>query len=823
MAKLERYNQKRNFENTNEPQANPKKKASKKPSFTVQRHHASRLHYDFRLEVDGVLKSWAVPKGPSLNPKDRRLAVQVEDHPLSYGSFEGAIPKGNYGAGTVTIFDSGTFDYEESKNEKEFLSQWKEGSIKFTLHGKILQGGFALVRMKTDEPDNWLLIKHKDDYAVDKAFDAEELIAPIIKKEGIDFKEKKVAKKNAAANTKKASNPEELRPMLAKLSSSLPSDSGWIFEQKYDGFRALAVIENGNIKIVSRNNKSLNVKFPSLRKELEALKRDAVLDGEIVIEDKNGKSYFQLLQSGEPIAKNLRLCYYVFDLLRLDGNDLRDFPLSERKELLKLFLKKASLKLTIYVKSLSMKSNKLMDHAKKMGWEGVIAKTNDSPYLAGKRGDFWQKIKGRNTQEAIICGYTAPQGSRAHFGALVLGIMNGGRLIYIGNCGTGFNDAAIKDLHSKMIKLVRRTKPLSKGVKVAKESQVTWLAPKLTCEVYYAEWTSDKHLRHPVFKVLREDKSPENTQIELHQTINNMEKERNITYGRKTVSLTNQNKIYWPHGDIKKGDMLAYYETVATHILPYLKDKPISMNRFPNGINGQSFFQKDVAPDQLPSWIKTTKVHSESGNKMIDYMLCNDEASLLFIANLGSIEINPWLASYKKPEKPQFAVLDLDPNGAEFDEVIAVALSTHKILEKANVPAFIKTSGSSGLHIYMNVNQKYDFEIVRDFVQLIAEMVNQQHPDTTSLVRDPKKRKKLIYLDYLQNKKGQTIVAPYSVRPKPGATVSAPLGWKEINKTLRIADHDIFTMPERIKNVTDPWKKIWESPVNIKKALSFLS
>ncbi len=823
MANLDRYKQKRNFANTSEPKAGAKKKTSSKPTFTVQRHHASRLHYDFRLEVQGVLKSWAVPKGPSLNPKDRRLAVQVEDHPLSYGSFEGSIPKGNYGAGTVTIFDSGTFDYAESKNEKEFLKQLEEGSIKFTLHGKILRGGFALVRMKTDEPDNWLLIKHQDDYALDKAFNAEDLIAPAIKKEGKIFKEKKTNSK-VSSKEEKVNPADKLRPMLAKLTSSIPKGSEWIFEQKYDGFRALAVINKKKVKLISRNGKNLNSKFPSLVKDLEKITRDTVIDGEIIIEDKQGKPYFQLLQSGEPIAKNLHLRYYIFDLISLDENDLSSYALSERKELLKLLLKKVDLQHSSYVDSLPLAPDKVMDHASSMGWEGIIVKMGDSPYMAGKRSDFWQKLKGRNTQEAIICGFTAPQGGRSHFGALVLGVMDqGDKLLYIGNCGTGFNERVIKDLYESMIGLKRRSKPFSKEIKVVKESSVTWLSPKLVCEVYYAEWTRDGHLRHPAFKGLREDKTAKQTRIEIPQTNSTMEKERKIKYGRKTVSLTNQDKVYWPKEGIKKGDMLSYYESIAEHILPYLKDKPISMNRFPNGINGQSFFQKDVEPDQLPSWIKTTPVHSESGDKMIDYILCNDPASLLFIANLGSIEINPWLASYKKPEKPQFAVLDLDPNGADFQEVIAVARSTHKILKKANIPAFIKTSGSTGLHIYMNVNQRYEFEIVRDFVQLIAEIVNQQHPETTSVIRDPKKRKNLIYLDYLQNKKGQTIAAPYSVRPKPGATVSTPLSWKEVNEKLTIADYDIFTIPERIKKMPNPWENIWKDTVDIKKSLPLLS
>lgn len=802
MGKLDLYQKKRDFSKTAEPSANGSKNSSSKLIFTVQRHHASRLHYDFRLEIDGVLKSWAVPKGPSLNPKDRRLAVEVEDHPLSYADFEGSIPKGNYGAGTVVVFDSGTYDLVAAKNEKEFLKQWKEGSIKFELHGEKLKGEFALVRMKGDDPTNWLLIKHKDEFAVEKAYDAEDFI-----------------KKKA----------QSLAPMLTKLSPELPDGAEWIYEKKFDGFRILAEKKEGKTSLYSRNGNLLNKQYPSIVKALAEIDKDFVLDGELVIENKQNQSQFQLLKSGEPIAAGLSLNYYVFDMLSLDGNDLRNFELENRKELLKLFLEKVKAKQIHFVPSLNMGVKNMMAYAEENKWEGVIAKDKTSSYLSAKRSSSWLKIKLRNTQEAIICGYTAPQGGRKYFGALVLGVMEKGELLYIGNCGTGFNDESLKELHDSFSKLIRKTKPFAGEEVVAKEREVTWLSPKLVCDVYYSEWTMDRHLRHPVYKGLRADKSAEETKLEVIEPQETekdsvMEKkklanEKELVFGKKKVSLTNLNKIYWPEEQISKGEMLSYYEQIADAILPYLKDKPISLNRYPNGIDKPGFFQKDVEPKQLPSWVKTTEIYSKSTEKTIDYLLCNDVASLLFIANLGSIEINPWLSTYKNPEKPQFAVLDLDPNGADFREVVKVALSSHDILNNAEVPHYIKTSGSSGLHIYMNMNQKYDYELVRDFVQLLAEMLQSAHPDTTSIIRDPKKRKNLIYLDYLQNKQGQTIAAPYSVRPKPGATVSAPLHWEEVNEELSIKDFDIFNMPKRIKELTDPWENIWKDTVDLKAAI----
>lgn len=825
MSNLDQYNKKRDFSQTAEPQAKKEKIKSAGQHFVVQRHHASRLHYDFRLEIDGALKSWAVPKGPSLNPKDKRLAVQVEDHPISYGSFEGHIPKGNYGAGTVSIFDEGTYIPLEVKSEKDFLQQWKNGNIKFTLKGKILKGDFALVRMNGADSDNWLLIKHKDEFSSDKPFDAEMLVSDSVKAEGKDFK-KKTAKANTETVKKKSQSidDKQLKPMLAKLSQSLPDSHDWLFEKKFDGFRSLYYALDSTKKLISRNGNLLNKKFPSILKDLENLSRACVLDGEIVIENKQGISQFQYLQSGEPIQNNLQLYYYVFDILYLDDVDLKSYALTERKEILRLLFSKHKFQHIILVEEIIPEDQDLLAHAREQKWEGIISKLKDSTYDMGLRSEKWLKIKIRNTQEAIICGFTKPEGSRSYFGALVLGIKSGGQFKYIGNCGTGFNEEMLKSLSALFKPLQTQTKPFPKSEKIAKEKDVTWLRPQLVCDVYFSEWTLDEHLRHPVFKGIRDDKSAdETTKEEPANEVSGKENrvmDKELKFGKKTVKLTNLDKLYWPTEKISKGDLLDYYEKMADYILPYLKDKPISMNRFPNGIDKQSFFQKDVDPDKIPAWLKTTEVFSESTSKTIDYLLCNDLPSLLYIVNLGSIEINPWLSTYKKPEKPQYAVLDLDPNGAEWEDIIDVALSCKEVLDRGNIPGFIKTSGSSGLHIFMNVAGKYDYQVVRDFVQFIAELVHQMHPETTSLVRDPQKRKGLIYLDYLQNKEGQTIVAPYSVRPKPNATVSTPVLWEEVNYDLSIQDFHIFNVYGRASSIEDPWKDLNSSKVDIKKTLS---
>lgn len=818
MAKLAAYKKKRDFNETAEPKGHSKRGtgSSQKLRFVVQRHHASRLHYDFRLELDGVLKSWAVPKGPSLYPKDKRLAMHVEDHPVDYASFEGIIPKGNYGAGVVTVFDSGYYEFSEARNAKEFLRDLENGSLKFKLHGHILRGEFALVRMKGAADNAWLLIKHKDRYAWDEPYNSEDSVKPQIKQAGKDFKNDKKAKVN-----KKSEEDSLPKPMLAKLVDHLPEGKEWTYEKKYDGFRMLAIRDQENVALYSRNGKRMDALFPSLVEELSQLDKQMCIDGEVVVEDRQGKPHFQLIASGEPLPSSLVLHYYVFDILRLEGEEVTAYRLDERRELLALLLRRMKKHAVVRMTEILRGTGpQVRGKAQRQGWEGVIAKERDSRYLEGKRSGAWAKFKLRQSQEAIICGYTAPQGSRAFFGALVLGIYKDGKLIYIGNCGTGYNTDSLGDIYTQMQKLKSKKKPFTADTKVAKEKDVTWLQPVLVCEVYYTEWTTDRRLRHPVYKGLRTDK--EAKEIEGEDVMKREDNEDLLTIGRKKVQLTNLNKIYWPKEKYVKGQMIAYYEQIAEHILPYLKNKPISLHRFPNGIAEEGFFQKDIDTANVPDWIKTVPILSESTGKETNYLVCNNKATLLFIANLGSIEINPWLSTYQKPENPDFAVLDLDPNGADFQEVVRVAKTAYEIFEQLEVPSFLKTSGSTGLHIYLYVNKKYSYEVVRDFIQLIAQMVQERHLETTSTVRDPKKRKGLIYLDFLQNRRGQTVAAPYSLRPKEGATVSTPLGWDELTTKLRISDYNIKSVLKRIAENDDPWAAFSEKNANIKRALSKL-
>ncbi|TCC88462.1 DNA ligase D [Pedobacter hiemivivus] len=830
MMSLEKYKQKRDFSQTKEPAAG--KATGKKLSFVVQRHHASSLHYDFRLEMDGVLKSWAVPKGPSLNPGDKRLAMMVEDHPFDYKDFEGEIPAGNYGGGVVTIFDKGTYSALDKGTEKDLKKGLNQGDLKFKLNGKILKGEFVLVRFKNSEQNAWLLIKHNDKYAVKGKFNSEDLVPAAIKKLGVDFKKRsktekkgKPTNRNDPTKISEKQSDEVFQPMLARLSAHIFDDPDWIYERKLDGYRALAyVTEKDEAKLISRNGIDFSTTYPSIVNALKALGLEAVIDGELVVLDKAGKTSFQLLQDYDYKKKDVQLRFYVFDLLSLNGHDIRSMELVKRKELLSKVIQGLADSVIVYNEHRLAEGKALFKEAQKLGWEGVIGKNSLSQYLSNKRTDSWLKFKFQLTQEAIIIGYSKPEGERGYFGALALAIYEGSTLTYIGNCGSGYNDKSLKTIYEQMQSLITTQKPVEQAVH--KEKSFTWIRPGLVCEVAYAEWTADRHLRHPVFKGLRLDKAAKDV---VHEEVeedlkpdkqkNEMVDEKEEQFGSKKVKLTNLNKLYWPVEKISKGELINYYKEVAAYILPHLKDKPLSLNRHPNGITKPGFFQKDLDTDKIPSWIKSAPMHSDSNNKDIDYLICNDEATLLWMVNLGCIEINPWLSTYKKPEAPLFAVLDLDPHDIDFNEVIAVALTAKMLLDQRKISSFIKTSGSKGLHIFIPLTGNYNYDITRDFTRYLGQLIFEIHPNTTSLERSPSKRKGRIYLDFLQNSRGQTIAAPYSVRPKPGATVSAPLKWEEVKIGLKIQDFHIFNMPDRLKDTGDIWKDLKLAKNDLKKAL----
>jgi bifunctional non-homologous end joining protein LigD len=826
---LKEYVKKRFFNKTSEPKGG--KSAGKQLSFVVQRHHASHLHYDFRLELDGTLKSWAVPKGPSMNPGDKRLAMMVEDHPFDYRKFEGIIPNGNYGAGVVMIWDKGTYTSlaeNRADDVKNLRAGLRSGNLKFKLNGEKLKGEFALVKLHSAEDNSWLLIKHNDSFAVHKDYSSENFVPAEIKKmlnnkSGEATSLPSIKKLKAEKKSPELDEDDEpvatgaFTPMMAKLEAKVFDDPDWIYERKLDGYRAIGYTGK-KAKLISRNGIDFSKDYQKIVKELAQINENGILDGELVIEDMEGKSSFQDIQNYGGDKKGLSLKYYVFDLLSLKGHDLRDLELVKRKELLKALIEPLKSSSIIYNGHVEGKGTEFFEKAKKEGWEGIIGKDGKSYYNSGKRTDRWLKFKLQNSQEAIICGYTAPTGSRKHFGSLILGINEGEKIRYIGNCGTGFNDAGIKELYGKMHPLKTDEKPFDE--KISRRSKITWVKPQLVCEVWYSEWTSDRHLRHPVFKGLRIDKKKEKVVMETPDK--QLADEEIVTFGKKQVKVSHLNKIFWKDEGITKGELIHYYQDMAARIVPYLKDKPISMRRQPNGIADQGFFQKDVDVSQTPSWIKTEPVYSESNDKYINYIIGSDEATLLYMVNLGCIEINPWLSSYKTPENPDFVVIDLDPHDVPFTEAVEAALVTKQIFDRMKLDVFIKTSGSKGLHIYCYLGAKYDYDFTKMFAEFTAGLIHQQLPDTTSIERSPAKRKNRTYIDFLQNRRGQTIACPYSVRPKLGATVSAPLHWDEVNDDLKLSNFTIHNMRERVKKIDDPWKDLEKNKGDLKRALELI-
>ncbi len=621
--------------------------------------------------------------------------------------------------------------------------------------------------------------------------------------------------------------------MLAKLSGEAFNDKDWVFEIKWDGYRAIADLSHKQPLFYSRNGISFLSKFKIITTDFDRQKYQMILDGEVVAYDHEGRPNFQLLQQ---IGDNpgLALVYQVFDILWLNGHSTEELPLLQRKELLKEALVETDV--IKYCDHIPEKGIDFFEQMKKMQLEGMIAKRADSLYVENHRTSDWLKIKFTNTEEAIICGFTEPRGSRKSFGALILGNYIDGRLTYCGHTGTGFNNNSLQELYERLHPLIMKTSPFETIPKT--NMPVTWIKPELVCEIKYSEITKDGIYRHPVFIAIREDKEPEdivNTVHEHTEKFKNMkaktsskkaethEKEKEITLNKHIIKLTNQDKVYFPKDGITKGDVIAYYQSVATYILPHLKNRPLSLNRFPNGIEEQSFYQKD-AGEHIPDWIKTTQVYSESNDKYIDYIYCNDKATLAYLNNLGCIDLNPWNSSLPDLEHPDYLVLDLDPSKKNtFDDVIETALQVNEVLNSIKIKGYCKTSGSTGIHIYIPMGGNYDFDQVKDFAHILMKQVNERLPKITTLERSLQKRdSNKIYLDYLQNRTGQTLASAYSLRPKEGASVSMPLDWEELKPGIRPADYNIHNSLERIKAKGDLFKPVLGKGIDMMKALELL-
>jgi bifunctional non-homologous end joining protein LigD len=834
---LEDYQNKRDFKETSEPKGK-KESSENKLIFVIQRHAASRLHYDFRLEMDGVLKSWAIPKGPSLNPTDKRLAMKVEDHPYSYRTFEGSIPKGNYGAGEVEIWDSGTYEalqkVEGKTDDLVLRNELHKGSLKFILHGEKLKGEFALVKIKNPKDDNaWLLIKHKDKFA-ESEYDAEDHTSKTSKVS--ELLEKKSDKKSLVKSTFENYTPalsnekklkDFIRPMLAKTEESAFDKKGWVFEIKWDGYRAIADLREKDTLLYSRNGLSFKEKFHKVSEALESQKHKMILDGEIVAFNAQGKPDFQKLQQiGD--NPNMALTYQVFDLLWLNGHSTENLTLLERKELLKDAL--VENEVVKYCDHVPEKGEDFFKQIKEMQLEGMMAKKCDSKYVEGSRSDNWLKIKFQQTEDVIICGFTEGKGSRKSFGALILGKYENEKLVYCGHTGTGFSEEKLQDLEKLFKPLIVENCLFNEVPKT--NAPATWIKPKLICEIKFTEITKDGVFRHPVFIGLREDKDLKDLQDneDFEQEKIEPEKEIKKALPKSTkieihnLKLTNQDKIYFPESGFTKGDLVEYYQSVSKYILPYLKDRPQSLNRFPNGIKGLSFYQKDAGND-APTWIEKVEIHSDSNDKEINYLICNSKESLAYLNNLGCIDLNPWNSTTENLDNPTWMAIDLDPSDKNtFDEVIETALVVKEILDLAKIKGFCKTSGSTGIHIFVPMQNQYSFEQVKNFAHLLMQKVEKKLPKLTTLERALKIRSdKKIYLDYLQNRSGQTLASVYSIRPKEFAPVSMPLKWEELKPGLKPTDFNIENALERIKKNGDLFKPVLGKGTDMLKALENLS
>ena len=805
---LKKYFAKRHFSTTPEPKGSVKKVKGKKLRFVVQEHHASRLHYDFRLELDGVLKSWAVPKGPSMNPKDRHLAVQVEDHPYAYRSFEGTIPEGNYGAGNVIIWDKGTYGpyHDGPDDEATIRKQLKKGHLTFFLFGEKLKGEFALIKMKGSDEKAWLLIKKGDAFASKKDITKE--AASVISGKAVDELDGHGGHINLSIHKYPGiKKPWRVKPMLCTLVDTPFDKEGWLFEIKWDGYRAIGSKHGDAIELYSRNSNDFKDHFPPIVEALRGLKHDVILDGEIVVIDKQGMPHFEALQNWRKQPTG-QLVYYVFDILWCEGRDIRNMPLIERKRLLKSVLPEGSA--IRYGDHIETKGEALFKKASEQHLEGIVAKKAESAYHENNRGEAWLKIKTHLRQEVVIAGFTEPRGSRKYLGSLIVGLYKNGEFTYVGHSGGGIPDNQRKQLRERLERIERKTPAFTNAPK--QNETIHWVKPKIVCEMSFSEWTSDGMMRQPVFEGLRVDKKPAAVHKETAQA---PIKETSMKKG--TVEFTHLDKVFFPKHGYTKGDLIKYYESVAEYILPYLKDRPLSLLRQPNGIGGEGFFQKNM--EHLPDWVPAKDIFSDSHNDTLHWMVGGSLETLLYAVQLGSIEINPWSSRIQQLSKPDWLVIDLDPEGVPFTDVVAVAKEVKKVCDEWNVTALPKTSGKTGIHIYVPLGTRYTFDQAKDFAHLMALEVNKRVPKRTSLERMPDKRKHRIYLDFLQNREGQTLAAPYSVRPTPDASVSTPLHWDEVTASLKPTDFTIKNMGQRLVRTGDLWKPVLGKGVDIAKVL----
>jgi len=839
---LDEYRRKRDFKKTPEPPPAPPLKSGNR--FYIQRHSATRLHYDLRLEMDGALRSWAVPKGPTLDPAEKRLAVLVEDHPLEYGDFEGTIPAGEYGAGSVMVWDRGTYEWLTAKSPAE---QWAAGDLKFRLHGEKLLGEFALVRMKNRGKGNeWLLIKKKD-FAAQPGWSAEDDLRSV---------HQGTADPSRVSGAVKAPMPEKVAPMLAVIGTTLPEGPEWVYEVKWDGVRSLCYVEKKKVRLVSRTGKSMEKQYPELAALADVLNAEsAIVDGEIVAFDEPGRPSFAKLQpriGANPkavpqLTRSQPVTLFAFDLLYLNGYDLRACSLEDRKRLLASALRPSP---TIrFSDHFVGKGPQLLESARATGLEGVIAKRATSPYES-KRSNLWVKLKVVNQQDFVICGFT--EGAR-EFGALVLGYYEKKNLVWAGNVGTGFDQNALKELHRTLQAIAVKRSPFATAHAELKAG-VTWVRPELVCTVKFAMWTPDLRLRAPVFLGLRPDadshevvketaaasdepaarpSSARKTHVARPPSaakpdssgvrtplLDSKQEEVFLDIDGHRLKFTHLDKVFYPREGYKKRDVINYYDAVADLILPHLHDRPLSLKRYPDGIDAEYFFQKE-APKGTPPWVRTAAIKDE--NKTTNFVLAQDRATLLHLANLGCIDQNPWMSRVATQHNPDFILIDLDPYHCEYDRIVQAAQLVRQKLELIGLEGYPKTTGGDGMHIYIPVEPIYSYDHSKTFAEILSRLVAAERPDLFTTPRTVAKREKgKVYFDFLQNGEGKTISAPYVLRAYPGAPVATPLAWREVATGLSPKNFHLGNVVDRFARVGDLFQPVLTKLQRLENALEKL-
>lgn len=818
---LEEYSRRRSFQRTPEPEPGREDRVGGR-RFCVQRHHARRLHYDFRLEVSGALKSWAVPQGPTLDPLAKRLAVMVEDHPIEYGDFEGNIPAGNYGAGSVMLWDRGTF---ELVGERSVEEQIERGDLKFRLEGEKLRGEFALVRMKGRGKGNeWLLLKKRDAEAL-PGWDPEGFAWSVLTGRTQEEIAKDLAPHGAAERGGRGGGPpcegvvqvampETLTPMLATPAAAAPAEPGWLFEVKWDGVRALCFVKDGAVRLVSRNGNPMDRQYPELSVLPHHLAAaSAILDGEIVALDEEGRPSFSRLQprimatdanTVAHLARTRPVALYVFDLLYLDGWDLRQAPLAERRRLLGSVMKPGgAMRLS---ESFADKGAELLEAAKARGLEGIVAKRAASAYEPARSRE-WLKVKITREQDFVICGYT--KGERDFFGALALGTWDKGELVFAGSVGTGFDRKLMESIHRLLEERAGARCTFAAAPDLPQP--VAWVRPELVCTVRFHSWTEEGRLRAPVFVGLRPEADPRECVREQAPDagagvgpplLGGAAGEALVTVDDRTLRFRNLNKVFYPREGYTKRDVINYYDAVAELLGPHLKDRPLSLKRYPNGIGEAHFFQKNAVLG-FPEWVRREKIAEDGGEPKL-YVIGSDRASLLFLANLGCIDQNPWMSRVGSLDHPDSVLIDLDPQECDFGRIVEAAQLIRRKLEQLGLEGYPKTTGGDGMHIYVPLEPVYTYEQTRSFAEILARLAAVERPDLFTTPRSVARRDKgKVYFDYLQNGKGKTISAPYVLRAYPGAPVATPLSWREVTAVLRPEQFHLRNAPERFTRLGD--------------------